>query len=72
MGCRIHVTREVARAGQAWTRHDPGAGTITLRKVRSEGGTLYAERDNALIGLETMETLAAAVKRAIEAQMHSA
>ncbi|EMC96534.1 hypothetical protein BAUCODRAFT_148130 [Baudoinia panamericana UAMH 10762] len=54
---------------QAWERGDAHAGTLTLRRIWSEGGTLYEKRDNALIGMEdSVDSLQDAVKRAIEVQ----
>lgn len=50
---------------QAWQKQDPVAAFITLRRIWTEGGTLYEERDNALIGDPAMETLADQVRQAI-------
>ena len=41
----------------------------TLRRIWNEGGTLYEKRDNAKIDMENTETLAHAVKLAIEQQL---
>ncbi|RDW56791.1 hypothetical protein BP5796_12858 [Coleophoma crateriformis] len=52
----------------AWNNKHPMAPIFTLRRIWSEGGTLYDKRDNALIDGEDMETLADAVKAAISTQ----
>ncbi|KAK3670930.1 hypothetical protein LTR78_009208 [Recurvomyces mirabilis] len=55
---------------RAYQQGSPQAGVLTLRRIWTEGGTLYERRDNHLIGMEDgMETLEDAVKRAIEVQM---
>lgn len=57
----------------AWEANDPHAGSLTLRRIWTEGGTLYEKRDNDLIGMEDRaESLQDAVKRAIEVQMRHA
>jgi nucleoside-diphosphate-sugar epimerase len=53
---------------RAWAKNDPQAGTLTLRRIWTEGGTLYEKRENDLVGLEQTESLADAVKRAIDVQ----
>lgn len=54
---------------QAWEANDPKAGTVTLRRIWAEGGTLYDHRDNGLIGMESeVDSLQTAVKQAIEVQ----
>lgn len=54
---------------RAYEQGSPQAGVLTLRRIWTEGGTLYEQRDNQLIGMEHgMETLEDAVKRAIEVQ----
>ena len=54
----------------AYQQGSPQAGVFTLRRIWTEGGTLYEHRDNKLSGMEEdMETLEDAVKRAIEVQM---
>lgn len=35
---------------QAWEAGKPAATVLTLRRIWTEGGTLYAERDNRAIG----------------------
>lgn len=54
---------------QAWAANDPKAGSLTLRRIWTEGGTLYEQRDNELIGMEEgVASLQDAVKQAIEVQ----
>ncbi|KAK5109250.1 hypothetical protein LTR62_007232 [Meristemomyces frigidus] len=54
---------------RAYQQGSPSAGTLTLRRIWTEGGTLYEKRDNELVGMETgVETLAIAVGRAIKVQ----
>lgn len=55
---------------QAWASNDPRAGPMTLRRIWTEGGTLYDERDNGLIEMEggKVDSLASAVKLAIGVQ----
>ncbi|KAH9832804.1 Isoflavone reductase P3 [Teratosphaeria destructans] len=57
---------------EAWENGSPGAGSVTLRRIWTEGGTLYDKRDNHLIGMEeSMDTLQDAVRQAIEVQRKS-
>ncbi|KAK5118649.1 hypothetical protein LTR85_008114 [Meristemomyces frigidus] len=57
---------------KAWAANDPKAGTVTLRRIWTEGGTLYDQRDNGLIGMEhNVDSLQDAVKQAIEVQAKS-
>lgn len=51
---------------QAWNEQKPYAVLLTLRRIWTEGGTLYKKRDNELIGDPATETLEDVVKRAIE------
>lgn len=54
---------------EAWERGDPKAGTLTLRRIWTSGGTLYEKRDNDLIGLEDgIDSLQSAVALAISVQ----
>lgn len=54
---------------QAWAKDDPKAGVVTLKRIWTEGGTLYDHRDNGLIGMEdSMDSLADAVSQAIKVQ----
>ena len=57
---------------QAWESGAPYATPITLRRIWTEGGTLYDKpRDNGLVGDPKMETLADQVKQIIETQTKS-
>ena len=42
------------------------AAVFTLRRIWTEGGTLYEKRDNGLIGDPPMETVADQVRQAIQ------
>lgn len=54
---------------QAWDEGAPYATPATLRRIWTEGGTLYSKpRDNGLVGDPKMETLADQVKQIIEKQ----
>lgn len=53
---------------QTWEQGSPYATLWTLRRIWTEGGTLYEKRDNGLIGDPEMETVADQVKQAIEKQ----
>jgi hypothetical protein len=54
---------------RAWKDGIPAAGTLTLRRIWTSGGTLYDERDNGLIGMEgNTDTLQSAVELAISVQ----
>ncbi|CEL10129.1 Putative Isoflavone reductase family protein (AFU_orthologue; AFUA_1G12510) [Aspergillus calidoustus] len=54
---------------EAWARGEPDATGLTLRRIWTEGGTLYDKRDNVDIGAEDTVTLTEAVKEAIRAQL---
>lgn len=57
----------------AWAKGDPMAGAVTLKRIWTEGGTLYDHRDNAIVGLDNdVASLADAVKDAVEWQTKSA
>jgi hypothetical protein len=56
------------RETEAWEKNEPIATLFTLRRIWSEGGTLYEKRDNNVIDAEETDSLATAVKRAIETQ----
>ncbi|EME47131.1 hypothetical protein DOTSEDRAFT_41618 [Dothistroma septosporum NZE10] len=57
---------------EAWAKELPKAGTITLRRIWTSGGTLYEKRDNHLIGMEDeVDSLADAVRQAIAVQKGS-
>ena len=54
---------------RAWEEGTPYATSTTLRRIWTEGGTLYNKpRDNGLLGDPKMETLADQVKQIIEKQ----
>jgi catalase (peroxidase I) len=54
---------------EAWENGDPKAGTLTLRRIWTSGGTLYEKRDNHLLGLEVgIDSLQSAVQLAINVQ----
>lgn len=55
---------------QAWAEKSPVATGFTLRRIWTEGGTLYEKRDNGLIGMEDgkTDTLEHAVGVAISKQ----
>lgn len=53
----------------AWEKGQPDATGLTLRRIWTEGGTLYERRDNEDIGAGDTVTLAGAVKDAIRAQL---
>jgi hypothetical protein len=50
-----------------WDEGNPRATLVTLRRIWAEGGTLYAQNDNAVLGaeLENLDSLEAAVKKAL-------
>lgn len=53
----------------AWEQGLPRAGTITLRRIWTEGGTLYDKRDNHLIEMEDkVDSVEEAVRQAILVQ----
>lgn len=56
----------------AWESSLPYATAFTLRRIWTEGGTLYAKRDNEAIEAPEMETLQDAVKRSIATQSQTA
>ncbi|KAK5163634.1 uncharacterized protein LTR77_010583 [Saxophila tyrrhenica] len=57
---------------QAYVAGDPKAGPLTLRRIWTEGGTLYQSRDDGVIGMEDkMDSLQDAVGRAIQVQTSS-
>ncbi|KAK3696298.1 hypothetical protein LTR37_018034 [Vermiconidia calcicola] len=54
---------------EAHANGDPRAGPLTLRRIWTEGGTLYDRRDNELIGMEDkMTSLPGAIKQAVQVQ----
>jgi hypothetical protein len=56
---------------KAWAEGAPTATVFTLRRIWTEGGTLYDVRDNGLIGEPKMETLEDAVRRSVQRQTGS-
>jgi hypothetical protein len=50
---------------EAWEKKSPVATVFTLRRIWTEGGTLYEQRDNGKIGEPEMETLESQVKKAV-------
>lgn len=50
----------------AWEDGNPVATVITLRRIWTEGGTLYQERDNGLIGEPKMMTLEEVIANEIQ------
>ncbi|KAF4312327.1 NmrA-like protein [Botryosphaeria dothidea] len=53
---------------EAWEEGVPFAAVFTLRRIWTQGGTLYESRDNDLIKAPSSETLESAVAKAIKAQ----
>ena len=54
----------------AWEAGEPWATGLTLRRIWTEGGTLYSKpRDNGIIGEPKTETLEEQVRQVIETQM---
>ena len=54
---------------EAWEKQDSRATAYTLRRIWTEGGTLYEKRDNELIEMEDrVDTLQDAVAQAIKVQ----
>jgi hypothetical protein len=52
---------------EAYEKNEPYAGGITLRRIWTEGGTLYETRDNDLIGPVEVQSLAYIVEKVIAA-----
>ena len=48
-----------------WAEGDPWATAATLRRIWSEGGTVYDKTDNDVLGSPKMETLEDQVRQAI-------
>lgn len=50
-----------------WEEGNPRATLVTLRRIWAEGGTLYAQNDNAVLGMksEDLDSLESAVKKAL-------
>lgn len=56
---------------KAWSEGNPAATIFTLRRIWTEGGTLYDVRDNGRIGEPEMESLGDVVKRSVQRQTAS-
>lgn len=54
---------------QAWDDGLPYATLATLRRIWTEGGTLYEKRDNGVVGDPEMETMADQVGQVIAGQI---
>jgi hypothetical protein len=52
---------------EAYEKGEPYAGGLTLRRIWTEGGTLYEKRDNDLIGPVEVQSLAYIVEKIIAA-----
>lgn len=50
-----------------WEEGDPRATLVTLRRIWAEGGTLYPQNDNEVVGMrpEDLDSLDAAVAKAL-------
>lgn len=57
------------REREAWEGGNPLATMYTLRRIWTEGGTLYENRDNWKIGDPPTETLESQVKNAVEREI---
>ena len=53
---------------KAWAEGNPAATIFTLRRIWTEGGTLYDQRDNGRIGEPEMQTLEDAVRESVQRQ----
>jgi hypothetical protein len=49
----------------AWTEENPLATVYTLRRIWTEGGTLYEKMDNEALGVTKMDTLEMVVQEAL-------
>lgn len=54
---------------EAWEKKSPVATIFTLRRIWTEGGTLYEHRDNDKIGQPETESLEEQVKKAVEKEV---
>ena len=56
---------------EAWAKKDARAVPLSLRRIWSDGGTLYGEkRHNVVIGMDDgVESLQSAVEQAIKVQI---
>jgi hypothetical protein len=53
---------------EAWENGSPQATFFTLKRIWTEGGTLYDTRDNEKLGFTKPDTLADAVAEAVKVQ----
>lgn len=53
---------------EAWESGSPLATVYTLRRIWTEGGTLYDERDNGKIGAPATESLEEQVRKAVKVE----
>jgi hypothetical protein len=53
---------------ESWEQTKPFAGGFTLKRIWTEGGTLYEKRDNDLIGPVQVDSLADKVEEIIKQQ----
>ena len=53
---------------EGYEKKDPRSAAMTLRRIWTEGGTLYDKTDNDLIEAPPMETLADQVRKIIESE----
>jgi hypothetical protein len=64
---RVSLDRVRELETQAWEAGQPWATVVTLRRIWAEGGTLYEQRDNGLVGepktASLQEVVANEVKR---------
>lgn len=56
---------------KAWSEGNPAATLFTLRRIWTEGGTLYDVRDNGRIGEPKMESLEDLVRASVQRQTAS-
>lgn len=51
--------------GEAWAAGNPAATVVTLRRIWAEGGTLYEQRANGLIGEPKTTSLEEVISRVV-------
>lgn len=54
--------------GKAWQNNSPLKTAYTLRRIWTQGGTLYEQSDNGKLGFDSPESLEEQVKKAIDGQ----
>lgn len=52
--------------GEAWEKGNPLASIYTLRRIWTEGSTLYEQTDNHAIGMDKMDTLEMIVQETVK------